>query len=432
MNRRQFVRQGLALAAGAGFAAAAGPALGAGAPRATAPGAAAAALLVPGYRPYRARVGGRPIDQDPAFRRNLPRGYDGATTLVTRLDPDGRVRRALMPVRGHQIVPHPGGGPAFFNSIEGDGFCTFDPATLALDRVLTPHRPGFVGGGHAAYSADGRHLFVLERRTPGAYSGTPADHFGVVAVRDAATLAVVDAFSCHGIGPHDIALTDGGRTLAVANYGSTDWGDSEDGTPPNVIEPSVTLLDAASGALRRKVAGRAGRYEIRHLACPPAGPLVAIQTRLVPDAQERAEVPAGTVYEADDTVDPRLSFTPAPLLAVPAGGGPPAEVACPDGARFRQGQSIVYEPEHDEVIVTFASGHALAVLDAATAALRRVVRTDRLGLYYPRGLALLPGGRYAVSGSWRGLYVFDRGSHAPRPDETRHVTFFEHSHLTPV
>jgi hypothetical protein len=67
---------------------------------------------------------------------------------------------------------------------------------------------------------------------------------------------------------------------------------------------------------------------------------------------------------------------------------------------------------HDEAIATFATSHALAIVDAKTFDIKRVFRTDRLGLKFPRGIALHPDRRrYVVSGSWSGLFFFERGSH---------------------
>ncbi len=59
--------------------------------------------------------------------------------------------------------------------------------------------------------------------------------------------------------------------------------------------------------------------------------------------------------------------------------------------------------------------------------------TDRLGLHRPRGVALLPGGaHYAVSGHWRDIYVFERGSHRLVREACQYVLLFGHSHLTVV
>jgi hypothetical protein len=100
---------------------------------------------------------------------------------------------------------------------------------------------------------------------------------------------------------------------------------------------------------------------------------------------------------------------------------------------FRQGQTIIYDPVHDEAIAAFATSGTLAVVDARRFELKRIVRTDAFGLQFPRGLALHPDGRrYVVSGSWAGLYFLARGSHEVDHAATWHEMFFHHSHITAV
>jgi hypothetical protein len=104
-----------------------------------------------------------------------------------------------------------------------------------------------------------------------------------------------------------------------------------------------------------------------------------------------------------------------------------------DPLDFRQGQTVAYDPLHDEAIATFASSHTIAVVDAKSFELKRVFRTDGHGLAFPRGIALHPDGRrYVISGSWQGLYYFARGSHELDRAATWEEVFFHHSHITAV
>ena len=67
------------------------------------------------------------------------------------------------------------------------------------------------------------------------------------------------------------------------------------------------------------------------------------------------------------------------------------------------------------------------------AGFKRLIRTDRFGLTFPRGLALHPDGeRYAVSGSWSGLFYFRRGTHELDRAAGWSQIFFHHSHITAV
>jgi len=91
----------------------------------------------------------------------------------------------------------------------------------------------------------------------------------------------------------------------------------------------------------------------------------------------------------------------------------------------------VYDAPHDRMPATVASSHCVLAVSGATGRIERVIRTDRLGLRYPRGLALHPDGEhYVVSGSWRDLALFRRRDHSPVPERSLHTVFFDHSHMT--
>jgi hypothetical protein len=97
----------------------------------------------------------------------------------------------------------------------------------------------------------------------------------------------------------------------------------------------------------------------------------------------------------------------------------------------RQAQSIVYDRASDEFIATFTSSHAIGVFAGADGRVKRIIQTDRLGLRYPRGLALHPDGQhYAVSGSWRDMLLFRRGTHEVNVGRSIYAVLFEHSHLS--
>ena len=96
----------------------------------------------------------------------------------------------------------------------------------------------------------------------------------------------------------------------------------------------------------------------------------------------------------------------------------------------RQGQSILYDPRHDEVIATFTSSSTLIVFSGADGAVRSLVRTEPHGVRNPRGLALHPDGRhYAVSGDWDNLLLVERGTHAVASARTIFLPLYGHSHI---
>jgi DNA-binding beta-propeller fold protein YncE len=397
----------------------------------------AAVLLIPGYRPDLARLRGWPVAHHPELARGVPTGWRGPRSLLSRVGPDGSIARAVLPIAIHHVAPAPDRRRAFVNSLEGDSFLLIDLAGLEVEALLAPHAEGLVGGGHAVWSSEGAVVYVTERRIPGPFSGDPAAHQGRVVVRDGADGRVLAVWPSGGIGPHDIALLPDGRTLAVAHYGSPDSGRGPNGPKaPGVVEPSIVFLDRRDGRLLDRLVGPDRGLEIRHLTGIDATHVVAIQTRLLEGDETLAGGPPGDLIEADDTVAPGLVFAPAPLLDVrrTREGWTAHAVPTPEPWAFRQGQSLVFDPRHGEVIATFPSAHALVVLDARTASVRRVIRTTAMGLARPRGVGLLPDGRhYVVSGHWRGLLVLRRGEHRPVFERSRlDLPLFGHSHLTVV
>lgn len=394
-----------------------------------------AVYLVPGYRPAMAHYRGRPAVEAPELRRFLPKGHEGPVTLVTRLDEaTGGVRRMLLPLYGHAISVAPDGRRAFWSSLNHETHLSFDTTRLEPVRLAGPHDPDFVGGGHATYTPDGRTLVVTERRRFRDFSGRPEDHFGRITIRDPDSLQVLAVHDAHGINPHEVELLEDGKTVAISNYGNTRYPTA--GRPYRVHEPSLTVLDLASGKLLHKWVGSDRGVEVRHLAARRLDRIIAIRVRLVPE-EEPLEVlgEVDRVYEPDLTTLEGFRYAPASMHRYDGSrpGVAPRPVEGADEADLRQGQHVVWDPVHDEAIATFPTSHTVVVAGGADGRVRRIVRTDRLGIRYPRGLVLHPDGiHYAVAGSWGALMLFRRGDHEPVFERTLHTLFFDHSHMAVV
>ena len=388
-----------------------------------------AVYFVPGYRTDLAHYRGRPAEEAPDLRSALPAAYRGPTTLLTRIDEaDGSLRRALLPIRGHAIVPRPGGGLAVWNSMEGDTVLTFDPASLEIGALGGFAGEGMVGGGHAVFTPGGGEIVVTERRRREAYSGRPADHYGRVTIRDPASLRAIETYSAEGVAPHDIALMPDGRHVAIANYGSHL---PKDAWRPHIVEPSLTILELSSGRLIEKLTPPEPTAELRHLAAGGFERLAAVLVRRG-SLEEEAAILAdyGEVYEGDSSSRDAGAFLPGPVIRFDARARSAAMSWLPDPLLARQAQSLVYDAAADEVIVTFTSSHAIGVFAGADGRVKTVIRTDRLGLRYPRGIALHPDGvHYAVSGSWRDLILLRRGAHEPAFGRSIVAVLFDHSHI---
>jgi hypothetical protein len=396
-----------------------------------------AIYFVPGYAPERAYHRGRPLPEDPLLARGVPDGFEGSLTLVTRIDEtDGSVRRAVLPLSGHEITVSADGRRAVFNSLNDPHCVTFDPVSLD-GATIRPHGEGWIGAGHALYLPGGEGLVIAERRPWAAFTGDPRDHHGRIAIRDPDGFALLEAFDCGGMAPHEIGLLDDGRHLAVANYGKTLWPDGSwrNGLMHRVA-PSLTVLEIGSGRLVHEVRNADPRYEVRHLAAHGFERLFAIQARMETFAASQEAMAAWDdgVYEADVySGGTDVGYLPAPLLRYRFGpeGATADPILTENPLLMRYGQSLVYDPVHDEVIATYPSRHAVVVFAGSDGHVRRVLRTDRIGLRQPRGVVLHPDGvHYAVSGYWQDVLTFRRGSHEPAPERHLHPVLFGHSHLS--
>ncbi len=428
LRRRDFLTGSAALLAGLAL-----PACGSRRLPFTAPNSARhAAFFVPGYRTDVAAHRGDAAEIAPALRRTLPSDYDGRVTLLTRLsERDGSVKRALLPINGHAICVTERGPRAFWNSMNEGHFLSFDPASLEVDVIARPRGDDFIGAGHGEYTADGRYLLAVERKRYGRLDVRPEDQFGQITVRDAESLAVLDVIGTHGVSPHEANLLEDGKHVAIANYGSTNI--PAPGERPHMLEPSLTVVELASGKLVYKKVGPNLGFEVRHIAAHRLDRIAAVLVREGNDHDGREYMAARDtgIYEPDFSAESGYAYLPAPVQAYDATQPEAAPRALlPENTQLsRHGQSILYDPTHDEVIATFATSHCLIVY-AGGGGIKRVIHTDRFGLRYPRGIALHPDGHhYAVAGSWQGLHVLERGNHTPVPERAIHAVFFDHSHL---
>ena len=205
-----------------------------------------AAFYVPGNAQKTLYFEGVPIREHPELARAM-RKFEGSPVLLTRVDEaDRSVRRALFPVKGHSVEVHPNGRTAVCNGQNAATMVAFDPTTLDM-LALLEYEDGFLAGGHSVYLPDGKTMVVTERLPYTRYKGTPAAHYGRLAIRDNDSLSLLDKFSCGGIAPHDINLLEDGKHVAVSNYGSTNWPEGQLGYDRYRVDPSVVILEVATG-----------------------------------------------------------------------------------------------------------------------------------------------------------------------------------------
>ncbi|MEX0693131.1 MAG: DUF1513 domain-containing protein [Rhodospirillales bacterium] len=196
----------------------------------------------------------------------LSTGFDTLAKrhLVSRLDHRLDIVWDLpLPARGHATMIRPGGDEALVVARRPGSYAVvFDIADGLSRHTLTP-QSGRHFYGHGVYSADGRTLWMTEN------SFESGD--GVIGVYDAANgYAPTAAFPSGGIGPHQLALLEDGRTLVVANGGIRTHPDSGR-TKLNLetMQPSLCYINTATGRMFEQVCfDDPARHmlSIRHLA----------------------------------------------------------------------------------------------------------------------------------------------------------------------
>lgn len=369
-----------------------------------------ASLFIPGYHPEKVR----PVGEPPDSRR---RAKEGPETMLTRISPRGEVRQAVFPVIAHDVAISPDGRAGFFGRMNlggGEGAAhhvTFDPQTLEMIAVGRSLGPGWRGGGHGLFLPDGT-VLCAERAPERPYAGRPSDHYGRLSRRDPMTLRVLDTLPTHGIDPHELRLSDDGRSVIVANYGSVP---RRRGGLWQVVEPAVTVVDLDSGRLLRRLAVPDPHAEVRHLALGREGRIFAIRARQGLPGDNAIWLQAiGDVADALPVdPNPTASYLPmAPVLLDRAGGPVRVLARGEPEAHLLEGLSVEYDSLHNEFLAIFPSSHRLMVFSGDDGALVHSIDMRSRGMVRPSGLALLPDSdRYVIAGYWQGLIVAERGSH---------------------
>jgi hypothetical protein len=192
--------------------------------------------------------------------------------------------------------------------------------------------------GHVIASVDGRHLLTTQT--------DPRTGQGFVAVRDHATLDLLDRWPTHGIDPHQLLLDRDGA-LMVANGGIPR---DAQGRKRDVdrMAPSLVRLSGRDGRLLGRWALPDARLSIRHMAWSQAegdaSPRLGLALQAEhDDATARQVAPLLAVFEQE-----RLRAAPVP----PGGAGYAGDIAAtPDGGFMlsaqRAGRVLHWQPVAD-------------------------------------------------------------------------------------
>ncbi|WP_337268075.1 DUF1513 domain-containing protein [Oryzifoliimicrobium ureilyticus] len=121
--------------------------------------------------------------------------------------------------------------------------------------------------GHGAFSPDGKLLYASENDFDG--------QRGVIGLYDGTNrFERIGEFETFGVGPHDMTVSDDGKMLIVANGGietHPDFGRTK--LNLNAMQPSLALIDAATGALIEKhvLPERWSQLSTRHVDIDASG-----------------------------------------------------------------------------------------------------------------------------------------------------------------
>lgn len=178
---------------------------------------------------------------------------------------NGEVFGAQVPMRAHgcALDPRDANRVVFFARRPGT-------TAFELNRATRRARPAFETpsgrhlAGHGLFSASGDVLYTPEHDYEHAK--------GVVAVRDARSFQILDEYDTHGIDPHEIAWLPGQRRLLVANGGILTHPRSYRAKLNlSSMDPSLCVLDAATGECLEQWRLPDHQLSIRHLSVAPDG-----------------------------------------------------------------------------------------------------------------------------------------------------------------
>jgi hypothetical protein len=300
----------------------------------------------------------------------------------------GDSRTIDMTFFGHGLAVHPqDSGRAVMFEKKGPGACELDLRAGRVVRPLTtPAGRAFYG--HGAFSRDGKVLFATENEL--------ATRDGLVAVRDAVSLAELGRFPTYGKSPHDCRLIDEGRTLAITNGG----GKVDEDAPP-----SVTFVDVQSEKLQEKLVFETPRINAGHLALTRSRDLVAISA-------PRDGLPA----------------TALGGVTIRIGSGPFVTMAEPDDVIARmtgESLSLCIEEKTGVVGVTNPDGNIVTFWDLAQ---KRFVK--KLDLPAPRGITQTLDGEHLVLSYGAGtLTLLDPRRLEPVPERRVAKSMLSGSHI---
>lgn len=291
---------------------------------------------------------------------------DGGFGVATVAEDGTIIERVALPARSHGMAYSAASGRAVAFARRPGTFALIFDTRRSHDPVVIHAGEDRHFFGHGSFSPDGRLLYASENDFEA--------NRGVIGLYDATDgYRRIGEFDTYGIGTHDMAASDDGRMLIIANGGietHPDFGRTK--LNLDHMEPSLALIEAATGAL------------IERHALPPS--LRQLSTRHI-DIDARGRVWFACQYEG-----PRNDLPP--LAGHFAKGEDIRFLDLPEETTVRLANyvgAIAVNRAHGLVGLTSPKGGYAVTVDAATG---RVIDERRVG--DAAGIAPSPHG-FAVS-----------------------------------
>ncbi|MCV3736517.1 DUF1513 domain-containing protein [Rhizobium sp. TRM96647] len=168
---------------------------------------------------------------------------DGRFGLATVAEDGTVIEKVALPARSHGLAYSPANGCAVAFARRPGTFALIFDTRQSREPVVIHAGEDRHFFGHGSFSPDGRLLYASENDFEA--------NRGVIGLYDATDgYRRIGEFDTYGIGTHDMTVSDDGRLLIVANGGietHPDFGRTK--LNLDHMEPSLALIDAATGAL---------------------------------------------------------------------------------------------------------------------------------------------------------------------------------------
>ena len=192
---------------------------------------------------------------------------DGSFGIATVSERGEIVHRTTLPARSHGMAFSPRTARLVAFARRPGTFALVTDPTGGGEAFLITAPEGHHFYGHGAFSPSGRLLYASENDFDG--------NRGMIGIYDAADgFRRIGEFEAHGIGTHDMAVSDDGAMLVIANGGietHPDFGRTK--LNLDRMEPSLVLLDARDGRLIQKhgLPPPLSQLSTRHIALDDKG-----------------------------------------------------------------------------------------------------------------------------------------------------------------